>query len=260
MATGKGDCDEITRLAFLSASGLGAQNAVMVEMTWTNPKTKLFEGHSALVLIPENPLDAPLVFDFTYLHDGKQLESADLEKGLKKFYAEDAKNPDFKIAQFGTVTEVEASYYDKVGWQYSTIGNWEMTALAYEKAVGLVPDGFEYNRNLGFTYKKLKKYEKALEYYKKASETKEGKEDTETYSNIGDIYLSLKRYEEAGQTLKLALSLNPNRTLYETIGHNLATAMFKEGKRLMNEKNMTMPLLISMKPCNIYLAMRILNI
>lgn len=148
LATRKGDCDEITRLAFLSASGLGVQNAVMVEMTWINPKTKQFEGHSALVLKPENPLDAPIVFDFTYLHDGKPLESANLEKGLRTLYAEDAKNPDFKMAQFGTVAEVEASYYDKVGWHYSTVGNWEMTALAYERAVSLVPDSFEYTKDL----------------------------------------------------------------------------------------------------------------
>ena len=103
--------------------------------------------------MPENPLDAPRIFDFTYLHGGKPLESSDLEKGLEEVLRRRCKESDFKIAQFGTVAEVEASYYDKVGWHYSTAGNWEMTALAYEKAVSLVPGGFEYNRGLGVAYK-----------------------------------------------------------------------------------------------------------
>jgi len=235
LKTRKGDCDEITRFAFLVASQFGIQNTVMVEMTWTNPKTKQFEGHSAIVLIPENPLDAPLVFDFTYLRNGAPLDSANLEASLKKLYAEDAKNPGFKITQFGTVAEVEASYYDKIGWQYSTAGNWEMTALAYEKAVSLVPDSFEYNRDLAFADKKLGKYEKALEQYKRTLGTTERKGNAEVLANVGELCLVLKRYGEAIDSLKTALSSSSDEQLDRKIKYDLASAYVEKGRIAKNE-------------------------
>ena len=228
----KGDCDEITRTAYLIAAKSGIKNLVMVEMTWIKDGKQ--EGHVALVLMPEKAGNKPLLFDFTYQYNAIPLDSTNLELEIKKKY-EKQRMQNFKVGrQLKTSEEVEASHYDQVGSYYLKNKNWALAAEAYERTVKLVPREFRYNLNLAVAYQNLKRYADALIYYKKASELEEGKNDANVYNGLGFVHINLGQEDEAIAALKEALRLTPNRILKETIVKNLAAALHGKGIHIFN--------------------------
>ena len=228
----KGDCDEITRTAYLIAAKSGIKNLVMVEMTWIKDGKQ--EGHVALVLMPEKAGNKPLLFDFTYQYNAIPLDSTNLELEIKKKYEKQGMQ-EFKVSrQLKTLEEVEASHYDQVGSYYLKNKNWALAAEAYERTVKLVPREFRYNLNLAVAYQNLKRYADALIYYKKASELEEGKNDANVYNGLGFVHINLGQEDEAIAALKEALRLTPNRILKETIVKNLAAALHGKGIHIFN--------------------------
>ncbi|HIH22853.1 TPA: tetratricopeptide repeat protein [Candidatus Micrarchaeota archaeon] len=219
---GKTDCDEATRTAYLLAWESGVRNIVMVEMHWFDPKTNEQTGHSFIILMPQEKDGIPRIYDLTYFKKGKPLtiENNDLEAAIRKEYAADAVNPNFRIITRGNLNEVEAAHYDQVGEYYGG-KNPKMMTKAYERAVALEPSKLKYNRNLAFAYEKLKKWNDAISYYEKCAKSEEGKNNPWILGALGSAYAEVGRYEEAKNLLKKALDLNPDQWFKTEIIHNL---------------------------------------
>jgi len=222
------DCDEATRAGYLLAWESGVKNIVMVEMHWTDPETKERTGHSFIVLMPQEKDGMPRIYDFTYYKKGKPLtvENNDmnsLETAIRKEYAADAVNPDFRIITRNNLNEVEAAHYELVGKYYTKprTQNWKKSEEAYGRAVSLVPTEFAYNWELGVAYENRGKLKEALDIYKKCAGYEEGKNNPRVLGALGSVYAKLGLNEEATNFLKSALDNNPDTELKLEILRNL---------------------------------------
>lgn len=101
----------------------------------------------------------------------------------------------------------DARLYFNIGFTFEKLKNFEKAEYSYRKAISLDPDEPDYQYNLGYLLMKDKKRTKeAVECFKKVLE-KEPK-DPNTYFNLGVIYLRGKAYETASKCFKKAYALN----------------------------------------------------
>jgi type IV pilus assembly protein PilF len=80
----------------------------------------------------------------------------------------------------------------------------------FRKAADEDPNYSEAYNNLGYAYQKMGKFEKAIEYYKKALSNPLYPTAEKAYTNMGYSYYRLGRYDEALRPLKEALKRAPD--------------------------------------------------
>ncbi|MEK6979809.1 MAG: tetratricopeptide repeat protein [Candidatus Micrarchaeota archaeon] len=178
-----------------------------------------------MVVMPQDEKGVPLLYDFTYFKKGKQMALAvgnnDLEAAIRKEYAADAANPNFKTTFRSNLDEVEAAHYGQVGEYYGE-RNPRMMEEAYKRAVVLAPNELKYNWNLAVAYEKQDKWKDALDIYKRcATEFEEGKINPRILGALGSAYAATGNIIDAKKFLERALELNPNKELGKKIENNL---------------------------------------
>ncbi|MDP3260031.1 MAG: tetratricopeptide repeat protein [Thermodesulfovibrionales bacterium] len=75
----------------------------------------------------------------------------------------------------------------------------------FQKAISVEPDFSEAHNNLGVTYEKSRKFNEAIESYKKALSNLLYRTPEMAYNNLGRIYYRLGKYDEAINEYKEAL-------------------------------------------------------
>lgn len=75
----------------------------------------------------------------------------------------------------------------------------------FQKAVSIDPDFAEAHNNLGFAYEKSKKFNEAIESYKKALSNLIYRSPEKAYYNLAKVYYRLGKYDEAINAHKEAL-------------------------------------------------------
>ena len=204
----KGDCDEITRMAYLIAAKSGVKNLIMVEMRWAEEGKEV--GHTTLVLLGAG--EKPLLFDFTHGYNTVPLDSTNVEEGMKKKYTK----PDMRIErQLKTLQEAEASHYDQVGSYYLKNKNWALVAEAYEK---------------------LGDYKDAVTYYQDALKLAKPESVAEVCNALGYVYNKLNQGNKAIIILNRGLDSNPD--LFEhALKENITDAYVSEAVRYHDQRN-----------------------
>lgn len=95
----------------------------------------------------------------------------------------------------------------------------------YEKALEYEPDSWAAYNNLGFCYKSMGDYEKAIEMYQKSIQCFTDRHGMLPYKNLAEIYEILGRYEEAIEYNQKILGFFPDMTFcWKSIG-NLYTCL-----------------------------------
>ena len=67
----------------------------------------------------------------------------------------------------------------------------------FQKAVSVDPDFSEAHNNLGFAYEKSRKFNEAIDSYKKALSNLKYRSPEKAYNSLGRIYYRLGKYDEA---------------------------------------------------------------
>jgi len=75
----------------------------------------------------------------------------------------------------------------------------------FQKAVSVDPDFAEAHNNLGFAYEKSRKFNEAIDSYKKALSNLKYRSPEKAYNSLGRVYYRLGRYDEAINEYKEAL-------------------------------------------------------
>lgn len=91
--------------------------------------------------------------------------------------------------------EGNAEIYQKIGYCFQRIKNYEKAIEAYLQADLLQGDNLWTNRHLAFCYRQLKQYEKALAYYKKVEEVQP--DNLNILLQIGLCLVEMKQCDEA---------------------------------------------------------------
>jgi len=109
----------------------------------------------------------------------------------KEFYSDAAKI----LETLSLKGNKEAKRYEKIGFCYQKIKNFEKASENYKKAEIIKEPSLWLTKKIAFCYRKLQKYEDALKYYLSAE--KEDEENLHIQANIGHCYLALEDYENA---------------------------------------------------------------
>jgi len=90
-------------------------------------------------------------------------------------------------------------------------GDFKTAEAKYKKATDKNPQSFEGYFNLGDTYYKQKKYDKAADVFKMIADQGKTKEDkAKAYHNLGNALMQGKKYQECVEAYKKSLLFNPN--------------------------------------------------
>ncbi|MBA5248753.1 MAG: tetratricopeptide repeat protein, partial [Gammaproteobacteria bacterium] len=112
------------------------------------------------------------------------------------------------VAKYTNDDEQLSDGYFNLGYLYDELKKYQKAIDAYKKAIKAktdIPDKHVIYYNMGITYEKLKKYRKAINTYKQAIEIKHNYH--EAYSNMGDVYDKLKKYRKAINACKKAIKI-----------------------------------------------------
>lgn len=111
----------------------------------------------------------------------------------------------------------EASLWEKIGFAYQSLNNFESALNAYKKAELLRNPSKWLCRKLAYTNRKCGNLEEAYKYY--STLLQDAPEDINIISALGSILLELKRYEEALKHFYHANYLEPdNIKIWRAIG------------------------------------------
>lgn len=108
---------------------------------------------------------------------------------------------------------------------YYQLGKYEKSLEYYKKAFSLAPDNSKIYYNIGVIYYNLKEETLAKEYFKKAIEL--GKTDPEVYEKLSFVFEEQKEFDLAIQTIKKSLQYHPDHL----------PSLFRLGELYKNSKN-----------------------
>ena len=101
----------------------------------------------------------------------------------------------------------DARLYFNIGFTFEKLKNFEKAEYSYRKAIELDPNEPDYYYNLGYLLmKNPKRVKEAVECFKKVLQKEPN--DPNTFFNLGIIYLNGKAYETAVKCFKKAYNLN----------------------------------------------------
>ncbi|MCM1127624.1 MAG: tetratricopeptide repeat protein [Lachnospiraceae bacterium] len=120
----------------------------------------------------------------------------------RKKYGERNRKEDFEQALSYINKQIEiretSTEYFRRALLYYDITDMQSSLADYEKSLELDPDDYVTYSNMGFCYRVDRQFEKAIEYFQKARELMEEKNDnTRPYFQSGMCYKSMGRYDEA---------------------------------------------------------------
>ncbi len=143
---------------------------------------------------------------YTYRYKGRsEFESGDYANGLismNKFFKLSEKNPEMKI-----ITD-DYEYRAKL---YAKTNNDSLAILDYRKALELMPEKMEINRDIANLYLKSKKYNEAITAYK--SNIEKGKNNANDYFGLGRAYYFSKDFANADSAFLKITQLYPQLPL-----------------------------------------------
>ncbi|PCJ21288.1 MAG: hypothetical protein COB02_01510 [Candidatus Cloacimonadota bacterium] len=101
---------------------------------------------------------------------------------------------------------IEAEY--KFGWMAGTNKKYKVAILQFKKVLRKSPNHVGATHDLGLTYAKLGKLDKAIEYFQKTLDLRPN--HSEAYFNLSSIFFRLNQAPQALQYLKQCLRFSPN--------------------------------------------------
>ena len=101
-----------------------------------------------------------------------------------------------------------ADAYNNLGFSYDKLKQYDRAIQNYDKAIELNPHFAVLYSNRGVTYNKLNQYMKAIQDHDKSIELDPSY--ARAYGNRGNVYVDLKQYNKAIQDYDKAIELNPN--------------------------------------------------
>jgi tetratricopeptide (TPR) repeat protein len=133
--------------------------------------------------------------------------------------------------EYGTSTQlyeravvVDPSYMDawnSLGWTYNKLRNYEKAEAALRKAIALVPTARYAHNNLGEALEGQKKYVESIPEFQKEIEL--NPKDPWAHENLGVVYAILKQYENAVPILEGAAALaSDNPAIQFNLGRSYA--------------------------------------
>lgn len=138
---------------------------------------------------------------------------AGLEKGQKALENGHDKVAEKEFKKALAVDEENVRAIFGLGTAYLSSENKDAALGVFEKIMSLdmsfSPRHKHMFNDFGMRLRKGGMFEQALQYYEKAAAQLKG-EDENLYFNVGRAYYDLKRYQEAGESLRKALSANPD--------------------------------------------------
>jgi len=116
--------------------------------------------------------------------------------------------------------------FNLIGACYKALGQLEVAAKMFEKAVGIKPDYAEAHKNLGITLRDLGRQETATESLKRAIEVEPNYVDA--HYNLAITFKELNQLDNAIESYKKTITINPNfaaahnnlGNLYRDFGRN----------------------------------------
>lgn len=155
------------------------------------------------------------------------------EEALELYFAgiDAIKEGDNKKASklFKEAVEVDPEFafaWDNLGLAYRKLEKYDLAIEAYNKSLRVDPNGAMPLQNIAIVYAYQKEYEKALKAYKRLSLVKE--DDPEAYFGMGNIYLNmLDQYENALENLCIAYNLYiEQKSPYRTDAEHLINMVY----------------------------------
>ena len=120
----------------------------------------------------------------------------------------------------------DAGVWFYLGLAYRKLGRYEEAIDAYKQTIRIKPDATEAHNNLGAAYHKLGRYQEAIEAYKQVIRI--NPDDADAHNNLGIAYGKLGRYREAIDACKQAIRIKPD---YAEAHYNLGTTYLKIGDK-----------------------------
>ncbi len=104
----------------------------------------------------------------------------------------------------------DAIAYGNLGAVYAKMGQFNYAIQYLERAVEFRPDYSRAHKNLGLVYKTQGRYQEAIVHFGKVLELQRESVSATVYMDIGDTYCKLREYDKAIPYFKRAVQLNPN--------------------------------------------------
>ncbi len=112
------------------------------------------------------------------------------------------------IEEFLKAIEIDRNYapaYNNLGYAYRRLGEYEKAVAAFKKYLRLLPEEPNPYDSIADLYTKMGRFEEAIQYYKKA--VKLSKAFAFSQRKIGENYIFMDRYEDARNAIREALEL-----------------------------------------------------
>ena len=103
-----------------------------------------------------------------------------------------------------------AAAHANLGAVYGMIGRYDTGIQYLERALELQPDYIQAHKNLGLVLKTQGRYQEAIGHLKNALELQGESVNATVYLDIGDMYNKMREYEKAIPYFKKAVKMNPN--------------------------------------------------
>jgi tetratricopeptide (TPR) repeat protein len=107
----------------------------------------------------------------------------------------------------GTDSEIAREYFDKA-YEFGNNNDLVNAEKFYKKALEEDENFIKALDNLGLTYRKMKKYDMAIEYYNKSISLKSN--GITAHQNLASVYNILKKYDDAIIQYEEILKIEPN--------------------------------------------------
>ncbi len=171
----------------------------------------------------DTELDLHNTIFYKILIDDDEVTEKIAEMNFKKGFYNDALDI-FEKLKFDNFNK-EAKKYEKIGFCYQKIKKWDKALENYKKAEIIKKPSFWLTKKIAFCYRKLHRYDEALKYYLSAE--KEDSENLHIQANIGHCYLETNDFENALKKYFKVEYYDPDN---KTVMRPLAWCSFMVGK------------------------------
>jgi Tfp pilus assembly protein PilF len=132
-----------------------------------------------------------------------------------------------ELLEAAEMDPTDAEIQNHIGYIYRELEEFGKAIIRFKRALELRPDFAEAQNNLGTVYIRLEEWDKALELFQKAAENTSYRTRQIAYTNLGYIYHREGEYGKAIENYEMALRLAPRHCpAYDNLG--LAYEMIEE--------------------------------
>lgn len=142
--------------------------------------------------------------------DLKRLQArAAYERGLSNLRDQQTSLALASFQEAISLDDQTAAYWNTLGWLYLQLGKLDEAVPRFRQAIKLQPDYAEAHLNLGVAHAEAARWEEAIAEYKKAIALPTLSTPHVAHQNLGLALYHMKRYREAEDSLRFAISLDP---------------------------------------------------